>query len=243
MKTVIIVQARMTSTRLPGKVIKTILDKPLLELQIERLKRIKSADEIVIATTINDTDQPIVDLCERLSVTYFRGLEDDVLARYYGAAIAHQADVVVRITADCPVIDPAVCDEVISYFLNHYTQYDYIRLEKCPRGLDTEVLSFKVLAECFKEATQGPEREHVTPFVYISNPERYRIKYMNFPEDLSQHRWTVDTAEDFQLIKHIIEELYPLNSEFNYVDILNVMTKYPDWYFINAAVQQKRYGE
>lgn len=243
MKTVIIVQARMTSTRLPGKVLKTVMGKPLLEYQIERLRRIKAADEIVIATTANDTDQPIVDLCERLSVAYFRGSEDDVLARYYGAAIAYNADVVVRITSDCPVIDPKVCDEVISYFLQHYSEYDYVRLEECPRGLDTEVFSFKVLCECFKEATEKPEREHVTPFVYMSHPERYRIKYMNFPKDLSHHRWTVDTPEDFKLIKNIIEELYPLNSEFNYVDILNVMTKYPEWYSINDTVQQKKYGE
>ena len=241
-KTVVIVQARMTSTRLPGKVLKEVLGKPLLEYQIERLQRIKSVDEIVIATTTNDSDQPIVDLCERLSVAYFRGSEEDVLTRYYDVAVAYKADAVVRITADCPVIDPKVCDEVISYYLENYNAYDYVRLEKCPRGLDTEVVSFNVLAECFKEATEQPEREHVTPFIYRGNPERYRIKYMDFPEDLSHHRWTVDTPEDFKLIKNIIEELYPLNSEFNYVDILNAMGKYSDWYFINASVQQKKYG-
>lgn len=243
MKTVIIVQARMTSTRLPGKVLKTVMDKPLLEYQIERLRRIKTADEIVIATTTNDADQPIVDLCDRLSVACFRGSEDDVLARYYGAAIAHHADVVVRITADCPVIDPAVCDEVINYFLKHYNEYDYVRLEKCPRGLDTEVVSLKVLAECFKEATEQADREHVTPFIYSSHSERYRIKYMDFPEDLSQHRWTVDTLEDLKLIENIIMSLYPLNPLFDFVDIIDVMGKYPDWYLINNAVHQKKYGE
>jgi len=242
MKTVIIVQARMTSTRLPGKVLKTVLGKPLLEYQIERLKRIKLADEIVIATTTNDTDQPIVDLCERLSVAYFRGSEEDVLARYYGAAVAYKADVVVRITADCPVIDPKVCDEIIGYFLKHYNEYDYVRLEKCPRGLDTEVFSFKALAECFKEAAEQPEREHVTTFIYKSHAGRYRIKYMDFPEDLSNHRWTVDTLEDFTLIRNIIVELYPLKSKFDYIDILDVMQKHDDWYFINAAVRQKKYG-
>lgn len=243
MNTVIIVQARMTSTRLPGKVLKEILGKPLLEYQIERLRCIPSVDEIVIATTTNDTDQPIVDLCERLSVSYFRGSEEDVLARYYGAAVAYKADVVVRITADCPVIDPKVCDEIISYYLEHHNEYDYVRLEKCPRGLDTEVVSFKVLAECFKEATEQPDREHVTPFIYRRHSEQYRIKYMNFSEDLSHYRWTVDTSEDFKLIKNIIEELYPFKLKFDYVDILDVMAKYPEWYFINAVIQQKKYGD
>ncbi len=243
MKTVIIVQARMTSTRLPGKVLKEVLGKPLLEYQIERLRRIKNADEIVIATTTNDTDQPIIDLCERLFVSYFRGSEEDVLARYHGAAKKYKADVVVRVTSDCPVIDPAMCEETIGYFLQHLDKYDYLRLEKCPRGLDIEVYSFNVLDDCFRKATEQPDREHVTTFIYKKNPERYRIKYMNFPEDLSYHRWTVDTPEDFKLISNIIKELYPLKPEFNYVDILDVMNCNVDWYYINAAVRQKKYGK
>ncbi|VBB05527.1 acylneuraminate cytidylyltransferase [Lucifera butyrica] len=243
MKTVIIVQARMTSTRLPGKILKEVLGKPLLEYQIERLRRIKNADEIVIATTTNDTDQPVVDLCEQLSVAYFRGSEEDVLARYYGTAVKFQADIVVRITSDCPLIDPAVCDEGIRWFLQHLHKCDYLRLEKCPRGLDIEICPFKVLEECFREAAEQPDREHVTTFIYKRHPERYRIKYLNFIEDLSHHRWTVDTPEDFELIKRIIEQLYPVKSEFNFVDILDVMEKNPEWHYINAEIQQKRYGE
>ena len=243
MKTIIIVQARMTSTRLPGKVLKEVLGKPLLEYQVERLRRIKNVEEIVIATTVNDTDEPIVEFCKRLSVPYFRGSEDDVLARYYEAAKVYNAGIVVRITSDCPVIDPAVCEAAISYFLNHQHECDYLHLEQCPRGLDTEVFSYKVLEECFSEATEQPDREHVTPFIYRRHPERYRIKCMKFPEDLSRHRWTVDTPEDFELIKNIIEELYPLKPEFDFVDILNVMERHPDWYFINNAVRQKKYGE
>lgn len=242
MKTVIIVQARMTSTRLPGKVLKEVLGKPLLEYQIERLRRIKFAEEIVIATTENETDQPIVNLCNRLSVAYFRGSEEDVLARYYGAATAHAADVVVRITSDCPVVDPEVCVETINWFLQHRNECDYLRLEKCPRGLDVEVFSFKVLEECFREATEKPDREHVTTFIYRRHPERYRIKYMDFPENLSHYRWTVDTFEDFELIKRIIERLYPLKAYFTYVDILDVMEKNPEWYYINNKVRQKKYS-
>lgn len=244
MKTVIIVQARMTSTRLPGKVLKKILGKPLLEYQIERLRRIKNADEIVVATTENDTDWPIVNLCSRLNVAYFRGSEEDVLARYYGAATAHAADIVVRITSDCPVIDPEVCDEAIGWFLQHRHNCDYLRLEKCPRGLDIEVLSYKVLKECFQEANEQPDREHVTTFIYRRHPERYKIKfkYMNFPEDLSHHRWTVDTPEDFDLVKKIIEELYPLKQMYNYVDILDVLETNPEWCRINKKIEQKEYS-
>ena len=242
MKTVIIVQARMTSTRLPGKVLKTVLGKPLLEYQIERLRRIKAVDEIVIATTTNDTDQPIVDLCNRLDLPCFRGSEEDVLARYHEAAEKYNADIVVRITSDCPVIDPAACEEAIAYFLKNEDQYDYVRLEQYPRGLDTEVFSFKVLDECFREATDKPDREHVTPFIY-RHPERYQVKYLNCDKDYSHHRWTVDTPEDLELITRIIEEIYPVNPNFNYEDILGVLKKYPDWYDINVEVRQKQYGE
>jgi spore coat polysaccharide biosynthesis protein SpsF len=242
MKTVVIVQARMTSTRLPGKVLKTVLGKPLLEYQMERLRRIKAVGEIVIATTTNDTDQPIVDFCNRLSVSYFRGSEEDVLARYHGAAEKYNADVVVRITADCPVIDPAVCEAVITYFSKNKNQYDYVRLEQYPRGLDAEVFTFKVLDECFREATEQPDREHVTPFIY-RHPKRYRVKHMICDEDYSHHRWTVDTPEDFELVKRIIEELYSINKMFDYVDILNVLKKNPEWYYINEEVRQKQYGE
>ncbi len=242
MKTVIIVQARMTSTRLPGKVLKMVLNKPLLEYQIERLKRIKTADAIVIATTTNDTDQPIVDLCNRLALPYFRGSEEDVLSRYHESAEKYNADVVVRITSDCPVIDPVVCEEAITYFLKNKGQYDYVRLEQYPRGLDCEVFSYKVLKECFREAIDKPDREHVTPFIY-RHPKRYRVAYMPCSADYSNYRWTVDTPEDFEVIKRIIEDLYPINREFLWADILEVFKRHPEWYHINAQVQQKQYGQ
>ncbi|NEO63206.1 MAG: NTP transferase domain-containing protein, partial [Moorea sp. SIO4G2] len=163
MKLVIIVQARMTSTRLPGKVLKQVLGKPLLDYQIERLRRVKLADEIVIATTINQTDEPIVELCNSISIPYFRGSEEDVLARYYGAAVEHQADVVVRVTSDCPLIDPQVIDQVIQFYLDHQGEYDYVSnsLQRTyPRGMDTEVFSFAALDEAFHEASAQPDREH-----------------------------------------------------------------------------------
>ncbi|MBD2544982.1 cytidylyltransferase domain-containing protein [Planktothricoides raciborskii] len=252
MKIVIIVQARMTSTRLPGKVLKQVLGKPLLEYQIERLQRVKLADEIVIATTKNQTDDPIVDLCvseairrNRLSVAYFRGSESDVLERYYQAAAAHQASVVVRVTSDCPLIDPQVIDRVIDYYLQNQSNYDYVSngiKRTYPRGMDTEVFSFSVLEQAFLEATAQPDREHVTPFIYLQ-PQRYRLGHVLYAEDCSHHRWTVDTPEDFDLIKKIIEAVYPNQPNFTLEDCLHLLQKHPEWYFINSHIEQKQYGQ
>lgn len=242
MKTVIIVQARMTSTRLPGKVLKEVLGKPLLEYQIERLRRVKLADGIVIATTNNESDQPVVELCTRLNIHCFRGSEADVLARYQGAAVQYCADTVVRITADCPVIDPDLCDEVIETFQARRKDVDYIMLKGYPCGLNIEVFSFKALNDAYTLAPDGPDREHVTTYIY-RHSDRFRCATITCPENLSHHRWTVDTPEDFCLISKLLEELYPRNPNFRMKDILDLLERHKDWYFINAAVQQKKYGE
>ena len=245
MKVVIINQARMTSTRLPGKVLKQVLGKPLLEYQIERLKRVKLADQIVIATTTNYTDQPIIDLCDRLSIASYRGSEDDVLARYHGAAIAHQADVAVRITSDCPVIDPQVIDQVIQFYLDAYPKYDYIsncQERTYPRGMDTEVFAFSALDEAFHQATAQPDREHVTPFISRQS-NRCKLGQVNYFENHSNHRWTVDTFEDFELISRIIKTLYPLKPEFSLENCLELLSQNPEWEIINRHIEQKQYGE
>jgi spore coat polysaccharide biosynthesis protein SpsF len=178
MKTVIIVQARMTSTRLPGKILKEVLGKSLLTYQLERLRRIKGAQAVVIATTTNDTDQPIVDFCVQNTVAYFRGSEDDVLSRYYGAALEHAADAVVRITSDCPLIDPEVVDQVISFYEVNYPKFDYVSnvtQRTFPRGMDTEVFSMKALREAFENATKQLDREHVTPFIHGQPEELFPV--------------------------------------------------------------------
>jgi spore coat polysaccharide biosynthesis protein SpsF len=241
MKVVIIVQARMGSARLPGKILKTVLDRPLLEFQIERLRRVKLADQIVIATTDNGTEAPIVDLCQRLDIPCFRGSEEDVLARYHGAALATQADVVVRVTSDCPIIDPVVVDKVIQCYLDNSSRYDYVSnalVRSYPRGMDTEVFSFQALDQAFREATRQPEREHVTLFI-CEQPQRYRLGDVLYQNDQSRHRWTVDTPEDFDLIKRIIEELWPKTPRFTLEDALALLEKNPDWSLINAHVAQK----
>ncbi|MBW4459623.1 MAG: glycosyltransferase family protein [Nodosilinea sp. WJT8-NPBG4] len=241
----IIVQARMTSTRLPGKVLKPVLGKPLLAYQIERLKRVKAADNIVVATTQNDADGPIVKLCQALAVDCFRGSEQDVLARYSGAAQASQADVVVRVTSDCPLIDPEIVDQVIQVYVAQFDRYDYVSnsLQRSyPRGLDTEVFSTRALEQAHREATAPPDREHVTPFIY-NHPNRYGIGQVTAAQDLSHHRWTVDTPEDFELIERMLEALYPQVPDFTLQDCLNLIDQHPDWPTINSHVEQKAYGQ
>lgn len=232
----------MTSTGLPGKVLKEVLNKPLLEYQIERLRRVTLADEIVIATPKDETSDPIIDLCQRLATPSFRGSEHDVLARYYGAAKDARADVIVRVTSDCPLIDPSIIDRIIQRYLEDETQYDYVSncLERSyPRGMDTEVFPFRVLEEAFSEATDSRDREHVTPFLY-RQPERYRLGHVTHPRDQSHHRWTVDTPEDFELIRKILEALYPERPEFTLEDCLDLLEQHPSWSKINAHVAQLR---
>lgn len=241
MKVVIISQARMTSTRLPGKVLKKVLGKPLLEYQIERLRRVKLADEIVIATTVNDTDQPVVDLCQKLDVHCYRGSEDDVLSRYYEAAREYEADVVVRVTSDCPLIDPAVVDKAINHYMENDDEYDYVSntLQRTyPRGMDTEVFSFKALQEANHLGVLKPEREHVTLYLY-NNPRQFRLGNVEYGRDCSEHRWTVDTPEDFALIKNIIEGIYPDNTNFTLEDVLAHMVSFPDLKNLNKQIKQK----
>lgn len=240
MKTVIIVQARMTSTRLPGKILKEVLQKPLLEYQLERLRRVRNTDELVIATTTNDTDLPIIDFCSRYHIKFFRGSEEDVLARYYLAASAHEASNVVRITSDCPLIDPDIIDQVIQTYMDNQATVDYVSntlIRTYPRGMDTEVFSFSVLEEAYRKALLSTEREHVTPYIY--GHDRFRIKQVTAHNDLSKHRWTVDTPEDYELIRRIIEAIYPVNPVFTMQDVVNLLEQHPQWVEINSSVEQK----
>lgn len=228
----------MSSTRLPGKVLKKILGKPLLQYQIERLKRVQNADQRVIATTENEVDEPIIGLCQRLAIAYSRGSEKDVLERYYRTAKQYAADVVVRVTSDCPLIDPQVIDESIQFYLNHRDEYDYVSnfLKRTyPRGMENEVFSFQALNDAFSEAKTPFEREHVTPFIH-QHPERFRLGGVTYGEDRSRHRWTVDTAEDFELIKRMLEALVPSKPAFTLKDCLGLISRHPEWNEINAHI-------
>ncbi len=240
-RTVIIVQARMGSTRLPGKLLKEVNARPLLSYLVERLSRCTQADALMIATTTNPLDDQVVDFCKKNKVAYFRGSEENVLDRYYQAALATNAAVVVRITADCPLIDPAVVDEAVASYLRNYPQQDYLSntLERTyPRGMDVEVFSFNALEQAAHHAQDPEEREHVTPYIY-RRPDRYQLGQMKWRADESMHRWTVDTEEDLQLITLLLKELYSKNKEFTFHCILDAMDAHPEWRAINAHVLQK----
>jgi spore coat polysaccharide biosynthesis protein SpsF len=241
-KTAIIIQARMTSTRLPGKVMKTVLGKTLLEYLLERLSRCNEADSIILATPWDILNQPIWDLAQTRNVQVFKGDENDVLGRYYGAAQEARAGIVVRVTSDCPLIDPAVVDQVIQHFKKHNSSIDYAAntLERTfPRGMDVEVFTAKSLESAFREATRPDEREHVTSFIY-SHPERFRLANTAYKKDESRHRWTVDTTEDFELIRRILEALYPHKPEFTLEDILDLIAAHPGWATVNTHIEQKQ---
>jgi spore coat polysaccharide biosynthesis protein SpsF len=241
-KVAAIIQARMGSTRLPGKVLKKVLGKTLLEYQIERVKRAKTIDEIIIATTTKESDAPIVQLCQQLSIPYYRGSEEDVLSRYYEAATEFGVDVVVRLTSDCPIIDPNVIDKVVEHYLENKDQYDYVSntlTRTYPRGLDTEVMSYEVLKRAYEEAKELMYREHVTAYIY-HHPDQFRLCNVSNEKDESKHRWTVDTEEDFLLIKNILETLYPINPLFTLEDVIQILRDKPKWIEINAHVEQKK---
>lgn len=240
MKTVAIVQARMTSTRLPGKVMLPLGGRPILERLLERLRRAKNVDSLIVATTTNTTDNVIADWCAGHEVACHRGSEFDVLARYSAAALEVAADVVVRATSDCPLLDPALVDQAIATFGSG--DYDYVTNmlpPTWPYGMAVEVFSTEALLQANRDASQDAEREHVTPFIYW-HPERFRLKNLASPKDLSRYRLTVDTPEDYQLVRMVFEELSRDRPHFSLADILSVIETHPDWLSINQHVTQGR---
>jgi len=237
-----IIQARMGSTRLPGKILKEVNGKPLLAYQIDRVRQSKCIEKIVIATTVEQKDDQIVAFCEQYNVEYYRGSENDVLARYYEAAEQFGGDIIVRLTSDCPIIDPVVIDETIRYYIDHASEFDYVSntIERTyPRGLDTEVFSEGALEKSYKDAILERDREHVTAYMY-SNPEKFRIGSISNPQNLGNHRWTVDTSEDFQLVELILSNLYSENQFFNMRDVIELLDKHPDWVQLNYHIEQKK---
>lgn len=241
LKIVMIIQARMGATRLPGKPLKKVMDRPLLSYLIERLKRVNNISTLIIATTTQPQDDLIETFCKKEKITVFRGSEEDVLDRYYQAAKKYQADVIIRITADCPLIDPKVIEQAIQFYLTHYPLYDYVsntHKRTFPRGMDVELFSMQCLEEAAQEARLKNEREHVTPFIY-NHPERYKIGEIQYSSNQANHRWTVDTPEDLALISLILQTLYPRHPQFTLQEILQELDNHPEWSLINARIQQK----
>lgn len=242
MKTVCIIQARSGSTRLPKKILKHICGKTVLEHDIDRIRRAKKIDEIVIATTNSRNDDVIFDKMIKLNINVFRGSEQDVLSRYYYAAKESLADVVIRITSDCPLIDSKLIDKILDFYLHNCNKYDYVSNtinRTFPRGLDVEVFSFEALTRAFNESTLLRDREHVTPYIW-DNPNIFRIGEYVGDKDYSNLRWTLDTKEDLKLIRKIYSYLYEQKgNDFYMEDILTLYKNHMDLYFINNKICQK----
>jgi spore coat polysaccharide biosynthesis protein SpsF len=242
MRTVAIIQARMSSSRLPGKVLQDIAGQPMLVRVLERARKAKTVDDVIVATTTDSSDDPIETMCRARGYLVYRGSMFDVLDRYFGAARAAQADIVVRVTADCPVIDPAVIDQVVEAFHAQGADFACNRLpppwkRTWPIGLDTEVCSIAGLERAWKEAKLPYEREHVMPFFYDVEG-RFKVVVVDHDPDYGAQRWTVDTAEDLQLLREIFARFNGSN-DFTWEDVLHLFEREPQLLQINAGVRHK----
>lgn len=234
MTAVAIIQARMSSSRLPGKVLMPLVGIPVLGHVVERLSYCRMIDNIVVATSLEDSDDLIADYCKKNNINIFRGSLDDVLDRYYQAARIYQADPVVRITADCPAIDPVVVDAVIAGFLAG--SYDLYGLGgEFPDGLDCSVFSFSAIERAWKEARLKSEREHVGPYIE-NNPDLFQNGALKLFYGLSSQRWTLDEAADYELLTKIFEKLYRSDSPFMTHEVLNVLKEDSNLSSINNGI-------
>lgn len=240
MKVVAIVQARTGSTRLPSKVLLDLEGAPVLERVLTRLGRCRRLDQVVVATTDLSRDDVLAELCRQHGWPCVRGSEQDVLDRYYRAATAHAAEVVVRITSDCPLIEPQVVDRVVDEFLQRQPAVSYasnvMPRRTYPRGLDTEVFTFAALERAWREDDRPAFREHVTPYI-SGNPELFAIHCVEHSEDCSHLRWTVDTPEDMELVRRIYGALG--GDDFTWDEVRALLDRHPSWLEINRHVEQK----
>lgn len=241
LKIVATIEARMTSTRLPGKVLMPVMGKPMLEYMIERVRRVPGLDEIIVATTVNETDQPIVDLAERLGIGWFRGSENDVMGRVLNAAQAYDADVIVELTGDCPLIDPDIISSVIRCFSQGEADYaSNLPIRTYPIGMETQVFPTSILADAISLTQDPTDHEHVSLYIY-SHPERYHIVTVDsgLPRRWHGIRLTLDTVEDFELIHEIFKTFYPSNPQFTLRDILTLLRSRPELLEGNLDVARK----
>ena len=257
-RVIAIVQARRASSRLPDKVLLDIGGQPMLVRVVERSRRAKTLDAVVVATTVDPSDDAIQVLCEARGYHFYRGSSLDVLDRYYVAARRYQADIVVRITADCPLIDPNLIDEAVRAFIGmteggalslaavSQFPYDFVanRLpppwgRTYPVGLDLEVCSFIGLELAWRQAVLPHQREHVMPFFY-EQPQRFRILLLNHYPDYGSLRWTVDTPADLELLRQIFAR-FPGRDDFSWLEVLELFQREPELGCINTQVQPKDY--
>jgi spore coat polysaccharide biosynthesis protein SpsF len=230
-----ILQARMSSTRLPGKVLRPILGRPMLSWQVARIARSKTIGRLVIATSGEPSDDPIQAFCDTYEVLCYRGALHDVLARFHGAAKAFgPAEHIVRLTGDCPLIDWTIVDAAVD--LQRRTGSDLAGngiQRTYPDGLDVEVVSTSALDRAYKEATEPWAREHVTQYIY-GHPEKFRLAHLTQTPDLGALRWTVDTPADFEMVEKVFAGLARQGNDFLQQDVLDFLDKHPEIVAINA---------
>ncbi len=241
-KMVAIIQAHMSSSRLPGKIMRDLCGAPALYRVVERVRQCKLVDEIVVATSTMDCDDEIEKACQKWNVKTFRGSDNDVLARYWGAAQAYPAENYIRLTSDCPLIDAGILTQVIQFFLAN--DYAYVTAAEggkgvryLANGMDCEIFTAELLREAYENATEGYEREHVTPYMYYTNKS---VGYFPYTRDESKYRLTLDTPEDYALIKHVYEALYQPGNTFTLDEIIAYLDQHPEVLKINAEIQQKQ---
>ena len=239
-KIVIIVQARMSSSRLPGKVMMPLLGKSLLARMVERLKMIKHDATIIIATTVDPVDNIIEQEAATLGMPCYRGSDHNLLERHYMAAIKYNADVILKIPSDCPLIDPHIIDETLDFFFEKHGEYDYVsnlHPASWPDGNDVEIMTMPCLEKTWQLAERPLELEHTTPYIW-ENPDQFSIGNISWSKGLDysmSHRFTIDYKEDYDFIARVYEELYPNDPGFSCDDILNLLTEKPEIYELNAG--------
>lgn len=241
-RVVAIVQARMASSRLPGKVLADVVGQPMLIRVVERTRRATTVDKLIVATTTEPGDEAVSQLCLERDYACFRGDSMDVLDRFVQAARLHQAEAVVRVTGDCPLIDPEVIDQTVSAFLEADPPVDFAanrlpRERSFPIGLDTEVCWTAVLERAWREADRPYQREHVMPYLYES-PERFRTLLIHSPQDYGHMRWTVDTAQDLEVVRRIYEHFHG-DDRFGWRQVLELLERKPELARLNARVPHK----
>ncbi len=240
MKLVVVVQARLGSSRLPGKILKPVCGRSILVAQLERIRAISTPVEIVVATTTDDEDRAVVAETEGHGFRCFRGHPTDLLDRHYRAAEPLAPDAVVKIPSDCPLIDPGVIDRVLRFYTDHATEFDFVsnlHPATYPDGNDVEVMPWPVLQTAWREATKPHEREHTTPYLW-DQPDRFRVGNVAWETGLDMsmsHRFTIDYEEDYRFIEAVYQALWtPTGAPFSLQDILQLLEQRPDIMAINA---------
>lgn len=252
-KVTAIIQARMGSKRLPGKILKNIQGKPMLWHIVNRLNKVDEIDEVVVATSDLEKDGPVYQMTEKYGIPCFRGSERDVLKRFFDAAVMVKADHLIRITGDCPLVDPPTVGKLIEiYFAGRYDfcgvacgagAASMSKINRFPDGLDAEIFSFKILQDAHIKAKTALQREHVTPYIW-KNKDIYNTgTLVSESGDYSDYRWTVDNQEDFDYIKWIYDMLYPENNNFNLNNILELLENHPDAAHNKYLIGQEGYEE